>query len=81
MQDQFAFKERNLHHSIKIWCKEHKKALILLIFICIIKFVRNVRYMFRPTLGDLGTGSNFLGTNLDWFEVNWILELDLYLGP
>jgi hypothetical protein len=29
----------------------------------------------RPTL-DQGPGSNFLGTNLDWFEANWILELD-----
>jgi hypothetical protein len=29
----------------------------------------------RPTL-DEGPESNFLGTNLDWFEANWILELD-----
>jgi hypothetical protein len=29
----------------------------------------------RPTLEE-GPGSNFLGTNLDWFKANWILELD-----
>jgi hypothetical protein len=34
----------------------------------------------RPTL-DNGPGSNFLGTNLDWFEANWILELDCTLVP
>jgi hypothetical protein len=34
----------------------------------------------RPTL-DKGPGSNFLGTNLDWFEANWILELDYTLVP
>jgi hypothetical protein len=34
----------------------------------------------RPTL-DEGPGSNFLGTNLDWFEANWILELDYTLVP
>jgi len=34
----------------------------------------------RPTL-DEGPGSNFLETNLDWFETNWILELDCTLGP
>jgi hypothetical protein len=28
-----------------------------------------------PTL-DEGSGSKFLGTNLDSFEANWILELD-----
>jgi hypothetical protein len=33
-----------------------------------------------PTL-DQGPGSNFLGTNLDWFEANWILELDYTLVP
>jgi len=27
----------------------------------------------RPTLHQ-GPGSNFLGTNLDWFEANWILS-------
>jgi len=32
----------------------------------------------RPTL-DKGLGSNFLGANLDWFEANWILELDYTL--
>jgi hypothetical protein len=26
-------------------------------------------------------GSSFLGTNLDWFEANWILELDYTLVP
>jgi hypothetical protein len=26
-------------------------------------------------------GSNFLGTNLDWFEANWILGLDCTLVP
>ncbi len=30
---------------------------------------------------DLAGGSNFLGTNLDWFEANWILELDCILVP
>jgi hypothetical protein len=34
----------------------------------------------RPTL-DEGPGSNFLGINLDWFEANWILELDSTLVP
>ncbi len=34
----------------------------------------------RPTL-DEGPGSNLLGTNLDWFEANWILELDYTLVP
>jgi hypothetical protein len=34
----------------------------------------------RPTL-DKGPGSNFLRTNLDWFEANWILELDSNLVP
>jgi len=34
----------------------------------------------RPTL-DKGVESNFLGTNLDWFEANWILELDCTLVP
>jgi hypothetical protein len=29
----------------------------------------------RPTI-DKGPGSTFLGTNLDWFEANWLLELD-----
>jgi hypothetical protein len=29
----------------------------------------------RPPL-DQGRGSNFLATNLDWFEANWILESD-----
>jgi hypothetical protein len=33
-----------------------------------------------PTL-DEGPGSNFLGTNLDWFEANWIIELDYTLVP
>jgi hypothetical protein len=30
---------------------------------------------------DEGPGSNFLGTNLDWFEANWILELNYTLVP
>jgi hypothetical protein len=30
---------------------------------------------------DQGPESNFLGTNLDWFEANWILELDYTLVP
>jgi len=34
----------------------------------------------RPTL-DKGPGSNLLGTNLDWFEANCILELDSTLVP
>ncbi len=35
----------------------------------------------RPTL-DEGPGSNFLvGTNYDWFEANWIFELDSTLVP
>jgi hypothetical protein len=34
----------------------------------------------RPTL-DEGLWSNFLRTNLDWFEANWILELDYTLVP
>ncbi len=34
----------------------------------------------RPTL-DEGPGSNLLGTNLDRFEANWILELDYTLVP
>jgi hypothetical protein len=34
----------------------------------------------RPTL-DKGPGSHFLGTNLDWFVANWILELDCTLVP
>ncbi len=34
----------------------------------------------RPTL-DEDLGSKFLGTNLDSFEANWILELDLALDP
>jgi hypothetical protein len=34
----------------------------------------------RPTL-DKGPGSNFLRTNLDWFEANWILESDYTLVP
>jgi hypothetical protein len=34
----------------------------------------------RPTL-DEGPGSNFLGTNLDSFEANWILELDYTMVP
>jgi hypothetical protein len=35
MQDQFAFKERNLHHKhINLMYKNIKKALILLIYIC-----------------------------------------------
>jgi len=33
-----------------------------------------------PTL-DEGPRSNFLGTNLDSFEANWILELDCTLVP
>jgi hypothetical protein len=37
-------------------------------------------FQFRPIL-DEGPGSNFLGTNLDWFEANWILELDYTLVP
>jgi hypothetical protein len=37
-------------------------------------------HILRPTL-DKGRGSNFLGTNLDWFEANWILELDYTLVP
>jgi len=34
----------------------------------------------RPTL-DGGAVSKLLGTNLDSFEANWILELDHCLGP
>jgi hypothetical protein len=34
----------------------------------------------RPTL-DKGLGFNFLGTNLDSFEANWILELDYNVVP
>ncbi len=34
----------------------------------------------KPTL-DEGPGSNLLGTNLDRFEANWILELDYTLVP
>jgi hypothetical protein len=34
----------------------------------------------RPTL-DKCPGSNFLRTNLDWFEANWILELGCTLVP
>ncbi len=34
----------------------------------------------RHTL-DEGPRSNFLGTNLDWFEANWILESDCTLVP
>jgi hypothetical protein len=45
---------------------------------CSIKFPRDA-YL-RPTL-DEGPGSNFLGTNFDWFEANWILELDYTLVP
>jgi hypothetical protein len=37
-------------------------------------------FQFRPIL-DKGLGSNFLGTNLDWFEANGILELDYTLVP
>jgi hypothetical protein len=37
-------------------------------------------FWFRPAL-DEGPGSNFLETNLDWFEANWILELDYTLVP
>jgi hypothetical protein len=36
--------------------------------------------MLMPTL-DKDTGSNFLRTNLDWSEANWILELDYTLVP
>ncbi len=36
--------------------------------------------MMLPTL-DGCTGSKFLGTNLNSFEANWILELDLALDP
>jgi len=43
--------------------------------------LESVVYILRPTL-DEAPGCNFLGTNLDSFESNWILELDyLYLGP
>ncbi len=28
-----------------------------------------------------GPGSNFLGTNLEWFEAKWILKLDCTLVP
>jgi hypothetical protein len=38
------------------------------------------RILNPPTLEE-GPGSNFLGTNLDWFEANWILELDSTLVP
>jgi len=38
--------------------------------------VKTLRHTF-----DDGPGSNFLGTNLDWFEANWILELDCTLIP
>jgi hypothetical protein len=38
------------------------------------------RLYLRPTL-DEGPGSNFLGNNLDWFEANWILELECTLIP
>jgi hypothetical protein len=34
----------------------------------------------RPAL-DKGPEFNFLGTNLNWFEANWILELDCTLVP
>jgi hypothetical protein len=37
-------------------------------------------HIIRPTL-DKGTRSNFLRTNLYWFEANWILELDCTLVP
>jgi hypothetical protein len=39
-------------------------------------------YIRRPTLdGDDPGLSKFLETNLDSFEANWILELDLALDP
>jgi hypothetical protein len=34
----------------------------------------------RPTLNQVPR-SNFLGINLDWFEANWIFELDYTLIP
>jgi hypothetical protein len=36
--------------------------------------------LYTKTL-DEGPGCNFLGTNLDSFEANWILELDYILVP
>jgi hypothetical protein len=41
---------------------------------------KRLKQTLRPTL-DKGPGSNFLGTNLDWFDANWILELDSTLVP
>jgi len=43
-------------------------------------FTGHASYPLRSTL-DEGPGSNFLGTNLDWFDTNWILELDCTLVP
>jgi hypothetical protein len=34
----------------------------------------------NPTL-DEGAGSNILWINLDWFEANWILELECTWAP
>jgi len=39
-----------------------------------------VKIQLRPTLEE-GLGSNFLGTNLDWLEANWILKLDCTFVP
>ncbi len=41
----------------------------------------NLRNVHLGLTLDKGPGSNFLGTIWDWFEANWILELDYTLVP
>jgi len=63
------------HHRAKV-----KHNLFLCPFVTCFGIFFTSGSDFRPTL-DEGPGSNFLGTNLDWFEANWILELDCTLVP
>jgi hypothetical protein len=60
-------------------CCENLSNLNRAIFFSQKSFVCAKRKL-RTTL-DEDRGSNFLGTNLDWFEANWILELDCTLVP
>jgi len=56
------------------------QCLVIKLINHLIKFLIMLIRLIMPTL-DQCPGSNFLRTNLDWFEANWILEFGLNIGP
>jgi hypothetical protein len=57
-----------------------KTTILLSMVKMFVYYVPDCTTTFMPTF-DEGPWSKFLGTNLDSFQVNWILEFDPTLDP